>query len=81
MDLHNNRVGLKIGQQNPEKNIRVIIHKVFQAIENGECRQVARDSLNRFVDAQGNPIAKKKLKRNWNNGRILEPTSFQRTKK
>lgn len=80
MDLHNNLVGLRIGQKHSDQEHTVIAQAVFEAVARGQCRQVARDSLNRFVNEQGKPIPQKQLKK-WNTGRILEPTKFQRTKK
>ena len=67
MDLFNNDVGIKIGKNNSE-NLK---NSVINAVLEGKCKIIRKDTRGNFLDNKGKIISKESLKGKWENQKCL----------
>ena len=68
MDLHNNLIGIEIGKNKANSNIKQL---VIEAIKKGACKIIKTDNFGNYLDCNGNVIPVNELKGKWENNKCL----------
>ncbi len=77
MDLKNNKIGLELGQEYMGVDEETLKQVVLNAVINGECWKIKKDSAGNSLDAEGNIIPQNKLENNWRTPRVLVPSDYK----
>jgi len=75
MDLFNNNIGVKIGEENKELNQRKIMILLINQIQNGDMRILKKDSLGNFLSCEGKIILQDSFQAKWENEKCLIPSN------
>ncbi|MCF6298085.1 MAG: hypothetical protein L3J08_08925 [Flavobacteriaceae bacterium] len=71
MDLHNNKIGVKVGLSNLESSKNKTTNIIISAIKKGEMKIIKKDAVGNFLTCKGIIISKKTLKGKWENNKCL----------
>ncbi len=71
MDLFNNKVGVKIIENNPYLNKSSLISDIIDEVNNGLMRILKKDQQGNFLTCSGEIIPKDSLKGKWENKKCL----------
>ncbi len=74
MDIHNNKVGIRIGMNYPDSSAAVILDAVVDSLAAGNCRLIYQDDKGSFLDRNSKPIKRENLEQKWITPRVLVPT-------
>lgn len=78
MDIHNNKVGLRIGIALKEAPKITVIKAVLDSLAEGNCVKVLSNDKGEFLDINHEPIPMEQLQGRWNTDRVLIPTSLKK---
>ncbi|MFW6019367.1 MAG: DUF6973 domain-containing protein [Bacteroidales bacterium] len=76
MDIHNNRVGLKIGALMKDTAYSVLLQAAIDSVKNGNCMFILRDEDGDFLDENNQPVPRSNIRGKWVTPRQLVPTKF-----
>lgn len=74
MDLHNNKAGIDIYNQNVQASEHAMIELVLDALYQGKLRMIKKEGSN-FLNCEGHVIESSDLIGTWENEKCLIPTS------
>jgi len=71
MDLYNNKVGAKIGDENKMISQKELVNHILSEIQNGTMKVLKKDVLGNFLACDGDIIPKDSLQGKWENNKCL----------
>lgn len=77
MDLRNNEIGTKIGQEYMGTDIETLTQLVSVAVREGRCWKIKKDSDGNSLDKEGNIIPEQQWQGKWINNRVLVPSDYR----
>lgn len=75
MDLYNNEIGVRLGQEHPSKSKNATVDLLLTAVKNGQLKMIKKDAEGNFLTCEGVIIPLDSLLGKWENEKCLVPTN------
>ncbi len=76
MDLQNNELGFRLGQENKGKDLKELAMKTMLEIQIGKAVILKRNKSGEYLDCQEKPLDLKALGKKWNLPKCLVPSDY-----